>query len=84
MTTKIEAAKLATASGVTVVIADGKETDVILRLASGENIGTRFMPVTSKLESRKRWMLSGLSTTGKLIVDAGAALALKHSSILSY
>ena len=78
MTTKIEAAKLATASGVTVVIADGKETNVILRLASGENIGTRFLPVTSKLESRKRWMLSGLSTTGKLVVDAGAALALKQ------
>jgi len=78
MTTKIEAAKLATASGVTVAIADGKEKDVILRLAAGEDIGTRFLPVTSKLESRKRWMLSGLSTTGKLVVDTGAALALKQ------
>lgn len=77
MITKIEAAKLATASGVTVVIADGRETDVILRLAAGEAVGTRFPPATSKLESRKRWMLSGLSTKGKLIVDSGAALALK-------
>jgi glutamate 5-kinase len=77
MITKIEAAKLATASGVTVVIADGREPDVILRLAAGEAVGTRFPPATSKLESRKRWMLSGLSTKGKLIVDSGAALALK-------
>ena len=77
MITKIEAAKLATASGVTVVIADGREPDVILRLAAGEAVGTRFLPTTSKLESRKRWMLSGLSTKGKLIVDSGAALALK-------
>jgi glutamate 5-kinase len=77
MITKIEAAKLATASGVTVVIADGREPDVILRLAAGEAVGTRFPPATSKLESRKRWMLSGLSTRGKLIVDSGAALALK-------
>jgi len=77
MITKIEAAKLATTSGVTVVIADGRERDVILRLAVGEAIGTRFLPTTSKLESRKRWMLSGLSTKGKLIVDSGAALALK-------
>ncbi len=77
MSTKIEAAKLATASGVTLVIADGKEPNVISRLASGEAIGTCFLPATSKLESRQRWMLSGLSTKGRLIVDSGAALALK-------
>ena len=77
MVTKIEAAKLATSSGVTVVIADGRESDIILRLARGEALGTRFLPTTSKLESRKRWMLSGLSTKGKLVVDSGAALALK-------
>jgi len=77
MITKIEAAKLATDSGVAVVIADGREPNVILRLAAGEAIGTRFLPATSKLESRKRWMLSGLSTKGKLVVDSGAALALR-------
>ena len=78
MITKIEAAKLATSSGVTVVIADGREPDVILRLANGEALGTRFLPTTSKLESRKRWMLSGLSIRGKLVVDSGAALALRR------
>jgi len=80
MITKIEAAKLATASGVTVVIADGREPDVILRLARGEASGTRFLPTSSKRESRKRWMLSGLSTKGKLVVDSGAALALKKQN----
>ncbi|MEE8194020.1 MAG: glutamate 5-kinase [Dehalococcoidales bacterium] len=77
MATKIEAAKLATASGVTVVIADGRQPDAILRLAAGEAIGTRFLPASSKLESRKRWMLSGLCTRGKLVVDSGATLALR-------
>jgi glutamate 5-kinase len=77
MIAKVEAAKLATASGVTVVIADGRDPDVILKVASGEAIGTRFLPVASRLESRKRWMLSGLSTKGRLVVDAGAATALK-------
>ena len=77
MITKIEAARLATASGVTVIIADAGEKDVIVRLAGGEAIGTRFMPTSSKRESRQRWMLSGLSTRGKLVVDAGAATALK-------
>jgi glutamate 5-kinase len=84
MITKIEAAKLATNSGITLIIANGKEPKVILRLAAGEKIGTSFLPTTSKLESRKRWMLSGLSTRGKLIVDSGAALALrKRGSLLA-
>jgi glutamate 5-kinase len=80
MITKIEAASLATSSGVTVVIADGREPDVISKLAAGEAIGTRFLPTTSKLESRKRWMLSGLCTKGKLVIDGGAATALRNQN----
>ena len=79
MVTKIEAARLATASGVTVVIANGSEKDVLVRVAGGEAIGTRFLPVKSKLDSRERWLLSGLSTRGKLTVDDGAAKALKKN-----
>jgi glutamate 5-kinase len=80
MQTKIEAARLATSSGVAVVIADGRESDVITRITAGEKIGTLFSPVTESLESRKRWMMSGLSTRGKLIVDAGAVEALKKQN----
>jgi glutamate 5-kinase len=85
MSTKIEAARLATASGVNVIIAAGREREVILRLARGEAIGTRFVPTTSKLESRERWMLSGLCTRGCLVVDDGAARALvgQNKSLLS-
>ena len=77
MITKIEAAKLATASGITMIIANGLKPDTILKVADGEAVGTRFLPATSKLESRQRWMLSGLSTKGKLVVDSGAVMALK-------
>jgi glutamate 5-kinase len=80
MVTKIEAAKLATSSGVAVIIANGREPDIILRLAAGEAVGTYFSPATSKLESRQRWMLSGLSTKGKLVVDSGAAVALRKQN----
>ncbi|MFH1652219.1 MAG: glutamate 5-kinase [Chloroflexota bacterium] len=84
MITKIEAAKLATTSGITVVIADGNAEDVILRLAAGESIGTRFLP-RQKIESRKRWMVSGLCTVGKVVIDPGAAQALRthQRSLLS-
>ena len=78
--TKIEAAKLATASGVTVIIADGREPDIILRLAAGEAIGTTFLPTTGKLDSRSRWMMSGLSVKGKLAVDPGATTALRKQN----
>jgi len=78
MITKIEAARLAAASGVTVIIADGRDTDIILQAAAGDDVGTRFLPAATKLESRKRWMLSGLSTKGRLVVDSGAALALQN------
>ncbi|MFA5309281.1 MAG: glutamate 5-kinase [Dehalococcoidales bacterium] len=80
MITKIEAAQVATASGVHAVIADGKEKDIILRLASGENAGTHFPGAGEHLESRKRWMVSGLCTKGTLIVDAGAAAALQKQN----
>jgi glutamate 5-kinase len=80
MITKIEAAKLATACGITTIIASGQEPDVLVRVGRGEAIGTCFRPITTKLESRERWMLSGLSTKGKLVVDAGAALALKKQN----
>jgi len=83
MVTKIEAAKLATAAGVAVVIANGKEPDVVIRLAAGESIGTYFRPSTSKLESRKRWLLSQISR-GSLAVDSGAskAIRLQNKSLL--
>jgi glutamate 5-kinase len=77
MVTKIEAARTATACGTTVIIASGREPDVILKAARGEAVGTRFLAVNDVTESRERWMLSGLSTRGKLTVDSGAAAALK-------
>lgn len=80
MITKIEAAELATSSGVPAVIANGREADVIIRLAEGEEIGTRFLPVSDDMESRERWMISGLSTRGKIIIDDGAARALRQEN----
>ena len=84
MQAKLEAIKLATASGVAVALVNGRENRVVPRLVSDESLGTFFAPTGSKVESRKRWMLSGLSTRGRIVVDAGAAQALRanHSSLL--
>lgn len=48
MITKIQAAKLATSSDITVVIANGNEHNLLLRLANGESIGTTFLPNTKE------------------------------------
>jgi glutamate 5-kinase len=81
MVTKIEAAKLATSSGVDVIIADGREPNVIVRIVQGEDdIGTFFPAQTSKMESKKRWMLSGLASKGRIVMDKGAALALEKQN----
>ncbi len=44
MVTKLQAADLARRAGATVVIASGGEPDILLRLAAGEALGTRFSP----------------------------------------
>ena len=68
MYTKIEAASLASNSGTPTVIASSKIPTVILDLAEGKPIGTRFHPETSRKESRKRWLLSE-KPQGKIVVD---------------
>lgn len=76
MISKLEAARLATESGITVIIANGREPDAIKRIAGGESIGTRFLPSTLHKESRQRWLLSGLCIQGSLVIDDGAKKAL--------
>ena len=84
MTSKLQACKVATRSGVPAVICNGREHDVVRRVAAGEDVGTYFATSVSKMESRKRWMLSGLSLHGDIIVDAGAETSLRrrHGSLL--
>ena len=76
MATKVEAARLATQSGAHVVIADGREADIVQRAARGEPVGTHFLPTVDRLESRRRFLLSGLRERGRITVDDGAVRAL--------
>ncbi len=78
MRAKVEAATRATAAGATVVIAHGEEPQALVRIARGEPLGTRFPARATRLESRKRWLLSDVSTTGEITVDAGAVEALRR------
>ncbi len=81
MSTKIQAAELATRSGVTVVIAHGARQNVIVDAVAGRDVGTRFLPQVSSVESRKRWLLSERAS-GALVIDDGASRALKQGKSL--
>ncbi len=77
MLTKVLAAKRAAGSGTSTVIAWGRETDVLLRLAAGERIGTTLVATTPKQTARKQWMLDHLQLRGSVQVDAGAVAKLR-------
>jgi glutamate 5-kinase len=81
MITKVQAARLATASGTHVVIANGHSRDVLVRVVAGEEVGTLFPAAIDRLESRKRWMLSGLSWRGRIVIDEGAVKALRGGKV---
>ena len=76
MITKILAAKRAARSGASTVIAWGRERDALLRLASGEAIGTLLVAPTQKSQARKRWMADHLQLRGAVLVDEGAVAKL--------
>lgn len=76
MSTKLEAAQKASASGIPMVIASGKEAGTLDRLLKGEAIGTYFQPREDRLASRKRWIAFAVPLQGRLMVDAGARRAL--------
>jgi glutamate 5-kinase len=78
MITKVLAAKRAARSGAHTVIASGHETDVLLRLAEGEAIGTLLLAPTLTLAARKQWLADHLQVSGKVQLDAGAARALRE------
>ena len=82
MITKVIAAKRAARSGAHTVIASGRETDVIVRLARGEPLGTLLVSETPPLTARKQWLADHLQLNGKLILDGGAIRALRDGKSL--
>jgi len=77
MLTKILAAKRAARSGAHTVIVSGREPDVLARLAQGEPLGTQLIATQAPLAARRQWLADHLQVVGKLVLDAGAAHALK-------
>ena len=59
------------------VIANGRIEGVLEQLRAGESVGSLLYPDLKPQAARKRWLASHKQTRGVLVVDAGAADALK-------
>jgi glutamate 5-kinase len=80
MKTKIEAAKIASYAGCRIVLANGREENVITRIMDGEKNGTLFMP-KRKLSNRQRWILNS-TPAGTIRIDNGALNAIRRNKSL--
>ncbi len=81
MNTKIEAAKICQLSGCNMIIANGLYLNPINKIIK-KNKFTLFVSKVSKLDARKRWIISSVSPKGELIIDDGAKKALKNGKSL--
>ncbi len=78
MASKVGSARIVTRTGVPAVVAPGREPDSIVRALAGADVGTLFVPGGSALSSRKHWIAFGGRPAGKIVVDDGAARALRE------
>jgi len=85
MLTKLEAAKIATSSGIKTVIANGRKKNVIKDIVEGKQEGTLFLPLSRIERAKKRWIAFSKKVKGKIFVDQGAkeALLKRGKSLLS-
>ena len=81
MQTKIEAAKICQLAGCSMIIANGLYTNPISRIID-KNYCTWFSSKVSKLDARKKWIISSVAPKGAIIIDDGAKKALKSGKSL--
>lgn len=85
MFTKIQAAKIAVNSGVTMVIASGNRDGIVRDVLNGRELGTVFPAKEYHLKVRKSWLAFGTRIDGGILVDEGCERAMLEdgSSLLA-
>jgi glutamate 5-kinase len=78
MRSKVVAAEMATAAGIPAVIASGLVPGTVVGAVAGEAVGTRFEAREGRYSSFKLWLKYAKPTRGRVLVDAGAARALRE------
>jgi glutamate 5-kinase len=78
MRSKVVAAEMATAAGIPARIVNGTRPEVVAAAFAGEEAGTRFLPQQGRVSSFKLWLKYAKPAHGRLVVDEGAATALRE------
>lgn len=76
MRSKLKAARLATAAGGAVVMANGSKDGILDQIFAGESVGTLFLPHNEGVPALKRWIGFTARPKGTLTIDAGAVRAV--------
>lgn len=79
MATKLKAAGMAAKAGITCVIANGREKDIIARAINGAGVGTIFgtSGQDGGKNAKKRWIAYSSKAKGRMVIDDGARSAIK-------
>jgi glutamate 5-kinase len=80
MRSKVVAADMATAAGISTVICNGVRAQALPAVLAGEREGTRFAAREARYSSFKLWLKYAKPSRGTLLVDAGAARAVREGS----
>ena len=85
MQTKLEAARIATAVGRPVIIANGRNPRILDEILAGEPVGTLFLPQGPSVSARERWIGYNVTPRGRYVLDEGAGRAIvqKGRSLLA-
>ncbi len=79
--TKLDAAKICINAGCHMFIGNGKKNNPINNMIKNK-VYTHFIPKISRLDARKKWIISSLNSSGKIFIDQGAARALNEGKSL--
>jgi glutamate 5-kinase len=79
MASKVQAAKIVVRSGIPLVIASGRKKGTLAKVLNCEPEGTLFVPRSTRMKGRKRWIAFFHYPKGTLVVDAGARKAVRES-----
>jgi glutamate 5-kinase len=80
MRSKVVAAEMATAAGIPTVICNGLRAEALKAVLAGEREGTRFQAGEARYSSFKLWLKYAKPSRGTLVIDSGAARAVREGS----
>jgi glutamate 5-kinase len=79
MSSKLEAAGMATAAGIPTVVANGSHRDVLTEILAGRPVGTWLPARAGRERARRAWVAFVAEPRGRIVVDAGAERAVREA-----